>query len=70
MTEQTYDGYEIPIYPVKGLQKFKDILAILLFNLCVRLITSQIVENVCNTVLFLIAVDWFSPIIASKVFCI
>ena len=30
----------------------------------------QIVERVCNIVLFLIAADWFSHIIVSKVFCI
>ena len=30
----------------------------------------RIVENVCNIVLFLVATDWFSPIIVSKVFCI
>ena len=34
MTEQTYEGHEIPIYSVKNLRKFKDIEARLLFNLC------------------------------------
>ena len=68
MTEQTYEGHEIPIYSVKGLQKLNDIKARLLFKLFETSITSRIVENVCNIVLFLIAADWFSPIIACKVF--
>ena len=34
MTEQTYEGHEIPICSVKNSQKFKDIEARLLFNLC------------------------------------
>ena len=70
MTEQTYDGHENPIYPVNGLQKTKDIQARLLFDLCETSITSRMVENVCNIILFLIAADWFLPIIASKVFWI
>ena len=68
MTEQTYEGHEIPIYSVIGSQNFKDISARLLFHLFDISITSRLAENVCNIVLFLIAVDWFSPIIASKVF--
>ena len=52
MTEQTYKGCEIPIYPVKDLQKFKDIPARLLFNLCKTSITCRMVENVCNVVVF------------------
>ena len=70
MTEKTYEGHESPIYSVKGSQKFKDIQARLLFNLCETSVTSRMVENVCNFVPFLIAADWFSPIIASKVVCI
>ena len=70
MTEQTYEGYQISIYSVKDLQKFKDIKARLLFNLFETSITSQIVENVCNIILFLVVRDWLSPIIASKIFCI
>ena len=69
MTEQTYEGYEIPIYSAKGSRKFKDIQARLLFNLCETSIRSRLVGKVCNIVLFLIAADLFSPIIASKVFC-
>ena len=52
MAEQTYEGYEIPIYSVKGPQKFKDIQARLLFNLRETSITCPIVENVCNIVAF------------------
>ena len=69
MIEQTYEVHEIPIYSVKDSQKFKDIQARLLFNLCETSITSRMVENVCNIVLFLIAAGWFSLIIASKVVC-
>ena len=65
MTEQTYEEHEIPIYSVKGSQKCRDIQARFLFNLCETSITSQMVENVCNIVLFLIAADWFVTIIAS-----
>ena len=68
MTEKTYER-ACPIYFVKGSQKLKDIKARLLFNLYVTSVTSQMVENVCNIVLFLIAADWFSSIIAFKVFC-
>ena len=32
MTEQTYEGHEIPIYSVKGSQKLKDIQARLVFK--------------------------------------
>ena len=46
MTEQTYEGQEIPIHSVKGSRKFKDIQARLLFNLCETPITSRMVENV------------------------
>ena len=34
MTEQTYEDCEIPVYSAKDLQKFKDVQARLLFNLC------------------------------------
>ena len=34
MIKQTYEGRKIPIYYVKDSQKFKDIEARLLFNLC------------------------------------
>ena len=70
MIKQTYEGREIPIYSVKDSKNFKDIQARLLFNLCETSITSRMVENVCNIVLFLIAADWFSPIIAREVVCI
>ena len=70
MIKLTYEGYEILIYYVKDSKKFKDIQARLLFNLCETSITSRMVENVCNIVLFLIAADWFSPIIAREVVCI
>ena len=59
MTEQTFEGYEIPIYSVKDPQKFKDIQARLLFNLCETSITSRVVKIVCNIVMFLIAADCF-----------
>ena len=52
MTEQTYGVRKIPIYSVKDLQKFKDIQARLLFNLCETSITCRMVENVCNIVVF------------------
>ena len=43
MTEETYEGHEIPIYSVKGLRKFKNIQARLLLNLCDRSVTSVMV---------------------------
>ena len=52
MIEQTYEVHEIPIYSVKDSQKFKDIQARLLFNLCETSITCRMVENVCNIVAF------------------
>ena len=52
MIKLTYEGYEILIYYVKDSKKFKDIQARLLFNLCETSITCQIVENVCNIVVF------------------
>ena len=52
MIEQTYEGREIQIYSVKDSQKFKDIQARLLFNLCETSITCRIVGNVCNIVVF------------------
>ena len=48
MTEQTYEGCEIPIYSVKDSRKFKDIQVRLLFNLC----ETSMVENVRNIVVF------------------
>ena len=48
MKEQTYEGCEIPIYPVKDSRKFKDIQARLLFKLC----ETSMVENVRNIVVF------------------
>ena len=54
----------------KALKKSKDITARFLINLIDTSIASQMVERACNIVLFLIEVDWFLPIIASKVFCI
>ena len=65
MTEQTYKGHEIPIYSVKGSRNFKDIQARLLVNLCETSITSRMVENVRNILLFLIDGDWLSPAFAS-----
>ena len=52
MIEQTYEGREIQIYSVKDSQKFKDIQARLLFNLCETLITCRMMENVCNSFVF------------------
>ena len=52
MTEQTYKGHEIRIYSVKGSRIFKDIQARLQFNLCETSITSRMVENVRNILLF------------------
>ena len=52
MSEQTCKGYEIPICSVKGSRKFKDLQARLPFNLCEKSITSHMVENVCNIVVF------------------
>ena len=65
-----YEGHEIPVYSVKRSRKFKVFKARLLFNLPEASITSEMVENVCNIVLFLITADRFLPIIASKVLCI
>ena len=59
MTEQTYKEHEIPIHSVKGSRNFKDIQARLLFNLCETSITSRMLENVRNILLFLIDGDWF-----------
>ena len=67
MTEHVYQGMK-PNLLFKKSQKFKDIKA--RSDLYGTSITSRIVENVCNIVLFLVATDWFSPIIASKVFSI
>ena len=66
MIEQTYDIREIPIYSVKDSQKFKDIQIRLLFSVCETSITCRMVK-MCAILLFLIAADWFSPIISSKV---
>ena len=44
MTEQTYEGHEIPVYYVKGSQKFKNISARLLFNLFETSIAIRMVE--------------------------
>ena len=52
MTEQIHEGYEIPIYCVKGSRKFKDIQAGLPFKPCETSITPRLVENVFNIVLF------------------
>ena len=52
MIEQTYEVREIPIYSVKDSQKFKDIQARLLFNLCETSTACRMVENVCNIVVF------------------
>ena len=70
MTEQTYERHETSIYSVKDSRKFKDIQARLLFNLHETSITRPKAGNVYNIVLFLIADDWFLPIIAPKIFCI
>ena len=59
MIKQTYEGREIPIYSVKDSKNFKDIQARLLFNLCETSITSRMLENVRNILLFLIDGDWF-----------
>ena len=48
----------------------KDITERLLFSFFDTSIMSQIVERRCKFILFLIASDWFSPIIVSTVFCI
>ena len=48
MTEQIYEGCEIPMYSVKDSRKFQDIQARLLFNLC----ETSMVENVRNIVVF------------------
>ena len=50
MTEQAYVWHEIPIYSVKGSQKFRDIKARLLFNFYEISIASRMVENVGNIV--------------------
>ena len=69
MTEQIYEGCEIQIYSVKDSRKVKDIQARLLFKLCETRITCRR-WKMCVILLFLIAADWLSPIIASKVVCI
>ena len=50
MTEQTYEGCEIPICSLKDSRKFKDIQARLLFNLRETSITCRMVENMSNIV--------------------
>ena len=52
MIKQAYEGREIPIYSVKDSQKFKNIQARLLLNLCETSVTCRMVENVCNIVVF------------------
>ena len=52
MSEQTYEGRKIPIYSVKNSQKFKDIQARLLFDLCETSVACRMVENVCIIVVF------------------
>ena len=69
MTEKTHKEHDIPIYSVKGFQKFRDIKS-KIYNLFETSAASVMVENACNIVLFLIAADPFAPINASKVFCI
>ena len=66
VTKQTYEGHKIQTYPIKGSQNFKNVQVRLLFKLCETSITSQMLENVCNIVLLLIAADCFSQIIAFK----
>ena len=65
MTEQNYEGHEIPIYSVKKSRKFKDIKATLLFNLYQ---TSWMVKNVCNIVLFLIKRVGFQQLLHLSLF--
>ena len=67
MTKQTYQGHKIQTYPVKGSRKFNDVQPRQMFKLSETSVTSRMEENVCNIVLLLIAADWVSPIIASKV---
>ena len=52
MTEQTNEGHEIPIYSAKVSKKFKYIQARLLFNLSETSVTFQMVESVCDIVVF------------------
>ena len=52
MIEQTYNDREISFLSVKDSQKFRDIQARLLFNLCETSVTCRIVANVCNIVVF------------------
>ena len=52
MTEQTYEGCKIQMFPVKDSGKFRDIQARLLFNLCETSVTCRMVEIVCNIVAF------------------
>ena len=69
MTEQTYEVCEIPIYSVKDSRKFKDIQA----SCHLTYLKHQLhVEwwKMCVILLFFIAADCFSSIIASKVVCI
>ena len=68
MTEEIYEGHEIPIYYVKDSQSFKYITARLPFNLYEISVTSPMVENLYNIVMILIDPHYFSSIIGSKVF--
>ena len=52
MIKQAYEGREIPIYSVKDSQKFKNIQARLLFNLCETSVICRLVENVRHIVVF------------------
>ena len=48
---------------------FEDISEIFLFNLFDTSTTSQIIESACKKVLFLMAVDCFSFVIVTEVYC-
>ena len=67
MTEQVFEEHETQA-TLSNVRDNSNILA--RFKLYGTLITSRIVKNVCNIVLFLVATDLLSAIIASKVFCI
>ena len=63
MIKQTYEGRKIPVYSVKDSKIFKQ-------DCCLTYVKHQLhVESwkMCVILLFLIAGDWFSPVISSKV---
>ena len=52
---------EIPVHIIKTLEKVQKITARGPLSVFERSIESRIIESVCKIVLFVIAINWFSP---------